>query len=252
VVGTGGVTGTGGGGGTGGVTATGGTGGAGGAGGVKGSGGVTGTGGVAATGGVTGTGGVTATGGVTGTGGVTATGGITGTGGVTATGGITGTGGTIVTGTNQILNGDFSNGATYWGVTINSSGTVSGVSSSVSNGQLCVSIPTYVSVTIGWPATGSPVAVLHQGKTYYFSYQISTTATLYTYEAKIGQATSPYTQTDLSITSDAPVAGAGLQTFSYQFIAVYDEPVAGVAFNILTLSPTTVCVDNVSLIEPAQ
>jgi hypothetical protein len=84
---TGGVTGTGGTPATGGVTGTGG----------RATGGVTGTGGTPATGGMTGTGG-RATGGVTGTGGTPATGGTTGTGGIIGTGGIAGTGGVIGTG----------------------------------------------------------------------------------------------------------------------------------------------------------
>ena len=108
VVGSGGVTGTGGGvigtgtGGspaTGGATGTGGraTGGSPGTGGSPATGGATGTGG-RATGGSPGTGGTPATGGTKGTGGSPATGGTKGTGGSPATGGSTGTGGSPATG----------------------------------------------------------------------------------------------------------------------------------------------------------
>jgi hypothetical protein len=259
--GSGGAMGSGGAVGTGGVSATGGAGGAtGSGGGAAGAGGAKGTGGVTATGGVTGTGGVAATGGVmgtggvggvTGTGGVTATGGVTGTGGVSATGGITGTGGTIPPANNQITNGDFSNGGTNWGITVQTTGGT-GVTSSVTDGVLCVSIPTFVAITIGWPANGSPVAMLQAGGTYELQYQISTTATLYTFEVKVGQATPPYTQTDFITDADYPIAGVGLQTFTHTFIPTASDSVTGIAFNILTQTPTTVCLDNVALGTPPQ
>ena len=80
-------------------------------------------------------------------------------------------------------------------------GVVSSVSGSatvptgvVTNGQFCVSTPTYSVFTIGWPAAGSPVAVLQAGTTYALTYQISTTVTFYSFQVKVGQATPPYTQ----------------------------------------------------------
>jgi len=109
-----------------------------------------------------------------------------------------------------------------------------------------------VAITIGWPANGSPVAVLQPGATYQLTYQISTTATLYTFQVKVGQATPPYTGTDYITSSDYPVAGAGLQTFTHTFSTTSGDSVAGLAFNILAQSSTTVCLDNVALGTPSN
>jgi hypothetical protein len=124
----------------------------------------------------------------------------------------------------------------------------------VTNGQFCVNVPLGdYAITIGWPASGSPVAVLQAGVTYELYYQISTTTTLYTYQVKVGQATSPYTQTDYLTASGADVAtpGAGLQTFTHTFVPQMGaDPVAGLAFNLSVNSPGTVCLDNVALGTP--
>jgi hypothetical protein len=85
-----------------------------------------------------------------------------------------------------------------------------------------------------------------QGR-YQLYYQISTTSTLYTYEAKVGQATSPYTQVDFDTTFDTPVPGAGLQTFIHTFTPTIAEPAGGLAFNFYVATPSTVCLDNVAL-----
>ena len=93
------------------------------------------------------------------------------------------------------MNGDFPTTSTApWGITASAPPPcLTGV---VTNGQFCVSTPTYSVFTIGWPAAGSPVAVLQAGTTYALTYQISTTVTLYSFEVKVGQATPPYTQVD--------------------------------------------------------
>jgi hypothetical protein len=227
-----------------------------GAGGATGPGGASGSGGA---GGMIGAGGTVGLGGVTGgSGGVVGTGGIVGSGGVVGAGGIVGTGGATVppVANNQIVNGDFSNGSTVpWGITVQSptTATLSGV---VTNGQFCVTVPTSdYAFTIGWPTSGSPVATLQAGVTYELYYQISTTMTFYTFQVKVGQATSPYTQTDYITATgqDVPVGGAGLQTFAHTFTPTIADPVAGVAFNIsleYATSPQTVCIDNVALGTP--
>jgi hypothetical protein len=225
-----------------------------GSGGSVGQGGVTGAGGVLGSGGVTGAGGIVASGGVTGAGGIVASGGVTGAGGIVASGGVTGTGGSVPpVANNQIVNGDFSSGsAAPWGITVNSPSGAS-LSGTVTNGQFCVAVPvTDYAITIGWPASGSPVAVLQAGVTYELTYQISTSASFYTWQVKVGQATSPFTQVDYQTptTQPFPVAGVGLQTFSHLFAPTTADPVAGVAFNIGISSATTICLDNVALGTP--
>ena len=209
-------------------------------------------------GGILGAGGTVGLGGVTGAAGVVGAGGILGTGGIIATGGVTGTGGsTPPVLNNQITNGDFSSGSSApWGVTVTEpSGTT--LSGAVTNGAFCVSIPsgssTVYTVTIGWPASGSPVAALQAGVAYEFTYQASTTASIYSFQAKVGQATSPYTQVDFQTSADALTPGAGLQTFAHTFTPTVGDAVAGVAFNITTNYQTaaTVCIDNVALGNPS-
>jgi len=192
----------------------------------------------------------TGSGGVIGSGGGVGTGGTLGTGGGVGTGGAIGTGGSIAPASNQIVNGDFPTTSTApWGITVQSPAgtTLTGV---VTNGQFCVSTPSYSVFTIGWPAAGSPVAVLQAGTTYVLSYQISTTATLFTFEVKVGQATPPYTQVDYTNTQDQPVPLAGLQTFTHTFKPAYGDSVAGLAFNVYVSAAATICLDNVALGTP--
>ena len=94
------------------------------------------------------------------------------------------------------------------------------------------------------------MATLAATTTYEFFYQMSTTVTLYSFQAKVGQAVSPYTQTDYitSAGQDAPVPGAGLQSFAHTFVpAMGADTVAGIAFNIAIDAPGVICIDNVAL-----
>jgi hypothetical protein len=154
---------------------------------------------------------------------------------------------------NQIVNGDFNSGSSApWHVTDGSGGTATGATTAVTNGQFCVSVPSAYSFGIGWPSTSSPVAVLQPSTTYEFYYQISTTAPLYTFMAKVGSAPGSANQTDFmtSGTQGEPTAGAGLQTFAFTFVPGSD-PAAGVVFFMSSgASPTTVCIDNVYLGTP--
>jgi endoglucanase len=153
---------------------------------------------------------------------------------------------------NQIVNGDFSSGSSSpWGITVNTTGTV-GVSGSVTNGQYCVYVPGEAAVTIGWPSSGSPVAMLKSGTTYEFYYQASVSGgPLYSFEAKVGQAVSPY-GLDYSTSADLASLGPSLQTFIHTFSLSIADSVAGIAFNIETyyMMPATVCIDNVALGTP--
>jgi hypothetical protein len=224
-----------------------------GTGGTVGGGGSGGTGGTVGAGGSVGTGGTVGRGGSVGTGGTVGAGGAVGSGGSVGAGGATGTGGSGPPANNQIVNGDFNSGTSDpWHVTSGGS-PASQATSAVTNGQFCVSVPTtYYSFTIGWPASTSPVAVLQPSTRYELYYQISTTAALFSFSAKVGAAPGNATnQTDFmtSGTVGGPTAGAGLQTFAFTFVPGSD-PAAGIAFNIVSMNPTTVCIDNVALGTP--
>jgi hypothetical protein len=170
-----------------------------------------------------------------------------GTGGAGGGGtGIGGAAGGVPPGGNQIVNGDFSDGQTDWGV---ASGSTF-VTSSVANGQLCVSFPAGVLVTISWPGGLSPVASVVPGVTYLLSYQMSSNVPLSTFDVRVGPAESLYngTATDFDVTSDVP--GTTLQTFSHSFSVTAADDQAGVAFKALYgiySGLAMICLDNVSL-----
>ena len=174
--------------------------------------------------------------------------GVGGTGGAAGTGGagIGGAAGSPPAGGNQIVNGDFSDGQTDWGV---ESGSTY-VTASIVNGQLCVMFPAGVAVTTIWPGGFSPVASLVPGVTYLLSYQASSNVPLSTFEVQIGPVESlrAGTETDLDVTTDVP--GTTIQTLSHSLSVTTADAQAGLAFkfsygNFSGLA--TVCFDNVSL-----
>lgn len=159
----------------------------------SGTGGSPGTGGSVATGGTPGTGGsatggAPGTGGLPGTGGTPATGGVPGTGGTPATGGNPGTGGSPGTGggssgSNLIINGDFSQSDTNWGVP---NGTPT--SKGVQNGEYCVTLNSGSGqVVLGWGGT-SVSANLLANVNYTFSFQASSTSALSGFDTHVGSA----------------------------------------------------------------
>jgi hypothetical protein len=181
-------------------------------------------------------------GGGAGTGG--ASGGHTGTGGTSGSGGAGGTGG-VSNGTNLIVNGDFSNGLAGWGVTVQA-GSLG--SQTISDGQLCMGLGVYTTVTLGFPSDISGAFALTSGANYQISYQASTTVSTGQFEVKVGSDVPPYTQTDFLTDSDVP--GSSPLTFTHLFTSATSDPQAGLAFNIVsgTASSTTVCVSHVSLV----
>lgn len=184
--------------------------------------------------GATGTGGGNETGGTSG-----GTGGTTGTGGSGAggSGGTTGTGGQ--TAVNIIVNGDFSNGETGWGIKAGT-GTVT-----TASGAYCVAVPAgNVSLTIGYPDGATPAFQINTGVSYRFSYQASASTGAVALEARVGQTMSPYDATGADWMNE-PV-GATLQTFTHTFTRATTDSSMGIAFN-LTGGPGTACFDNVSL-----
>ena len=178
-----------------------------------------------------------------GTGGHGGTGGTSG-GGAGTSGAAGGTGGASP-GANIIANGDFSNGLTGWGLTVDA-GTLAG--QMISNGQLCMTLGTYTTVTLGFPGDLSGAFALTGGMSYQISYQASTTVSVGKLEVKLGSDLPPYTQTEFL--TDADVPGSAPLTFTHQFSVATTDPQAGLAFNIVSgpSISTTVCVSNVSLV----
>jgi hypothetical protein len=178
-------------------------------------------------------------------------GGHAGTGG--ASGGHAGTAGTSGSGgsgggspgANIITNGDFSNGLAGWGLATDA-GTLAG--QMITNGQLCMTLGTYTTVTLGFPSDLSGAFALTGGVNYQISYQASTTVSVGKLEVKLGSDLPPYTQTEFL--TDADVPGSAPLTFTHQFSVATTDPQAGLAFNIVSgpSISTTVCVSNVSLV----
>lgn len=180
------------------------------------------------------------TSGMAGSGG-TAGGGAGGSSGAGASAG-TGGGGGSSTAPNLIVNGDFSSGQTNWVVTLQI-GTAPG--QSIVNGQFCVQLGSYTTVTIGWPGDLSLAVGIATGDSYQLSYTASTSAALAMFQAKVGQAVPPYTLTDFLV-NDIP--GTAPQVFTHAFTATAPDPQAGLAFNIsATSAPATVCLDDIAL-----
>jgi hypothetical protein len=206
-------------------------------------GGASGTGGSVATGGTPGTGGNGAgTGGSPATGGSPGTGGNgTGTGGTPATGGSPGTGGNPAD--NLVINGDFSQNDTNWGVP-NGSPTSKGVQ----NGQYCVTLNNGSGqVILGWGGTAVS-ANLAANVNYTLSFQASASSSLSGFDTHIGSAVSVGGSYPLDKDLGNDTIGTSLQTFTHMFSLTSADSQAGVAFLISAGAGTsTVCVDNVSL-----
>lgn len=199
-----------------------------------------------ATGGNNGSGGETTTGpggssGSTGSGGNgNSTGGASGSGGMTGGGGMTGSGGQSG-GTNIVVNGDFSNGSSSWGIPY----MMGQVNQSVTGGQFCVTLGAASVATIGYPSGATPPFQISGGVSYTLSYQASSTGNL-TVEAKVGDVNPPNDATG-SDWMNEPVNGS-LQPFMHTFTRGSTNSMMGIAFNVMG-GPGTFCVDNVSLIQ---
>ena len=210
---------------------------------TAGSGGTPGTGGATATGGTPGTGGTgVGTGGTPATGGSPGTGGNgAGTGGTPATGGSPGTGGG--SGSNLIINGDFSQDDTNWGVP-NGSPTSKGVQ----NGQYCITLNNGSGqVILGWGGTAVSANVA-ANVNYTLSFQASATSALSGFDTHVGSAVEVGGSYPLDKDLGNDNIQTGLMTFTHMFTLTSADPQAGVAFLIsVSTGTSTVCVDNVSL-----
>jgi len=200
---------------------------------------VTGTGGNNGTAG-NGAGGSTGAGGGNGSGGSGngAGGSGNGSGGATGSGGMTGSGGQPG-GTNLVVNGDFSNGSTGWGLPA----MMGQVTQNVNGGQFCVTVA-LGSATIGYPSGAASPFPITGGVPYTFSYQASSTGNLMI-ESKVGDINPPaYDATGSDFMNEQ--VGASLQTITHTFTRGPTDSTMGVAFN-LSGGPGTFCLDNVSV-----
>jgi hypothetical protein len=148
---------------------------------------------------------------------------------------------------NLIVGGDFSDGASQWGVAVDFNPLDSGVTNNAANGQLCVTLGPDASATLGWPRVLAEALTLSPGA-YALSYEISSSVPLEV-EARFGVDIAPYN--DLNF--DAfEMPGTALETFSTTFTLAAEEKSAGLAFNFpagTTVTTTaTVCFANVSLV----
>jgi hypothetical protein len=149
---------------------------------------------------------------------------------------------------NLIVNGDFSAGASHWGVAVDSDPVDGGVTNYTASGRLCVVFGPGASATLGWPSNPADALTLSAG-TYDLSYEISSSAPLEV-EARFGVDIAPYNDVNFDVFN---MPETTLETFSNTFTITAEEQNAGLAFNFpgpgseVTTS-TTVCFANVSLV----
>lgn len=148
-----------------------------------------------------------------------------------------------------VANGDFSDGESHWDVTALMS---TAVNSMVVDGALCIAVNAMAPfVVLGWPQDTSEAVALYAGKTYTLSYDVRSTGPLtVSVNAKVGLAVPPFTE-DFSRTDDAGVDNA-VRTFVHTRMLKSSDPQAGVALELTATGvsdSTTVCIDNVSLVE---
>lgn len=195
--------------------------------------GTTGTAGTTGEAGTSGAAGTTGTAGDGGPGAAGTTGaagnfGSAGNGGSTGGGGDTGSGGTP--GNNLIANGDFSSGATNWH-TESGTGNVNG------SGAYCVGSPGG-STLVGYSAPSG--TMLSLSGSYKLTFQASGAGTVH---VKVGMAVSPY-GADYEGNSSI---NSSLQTYTHMFTATDNN--AGIAFTFMNAGTSTVCLDNITLVQ---
>jgi hypothetical protein len=149
---------------------------------------------------------------------------------------------------NLIVNGDFSSGASDWGLTVDSDPVDGGVTSSTASGRFCVVFGPGASATLGWPSNPADALTLSPG-TYDLSYEVEASAPLQV-EARFGVDVAPYNDVNFDAFD---MLEATLETFSHTFTITAEEQNAGLAFNFPGMAAevtagTTVCFANVSLV----
>lgn len=153
------------------------------------------------------------------------------------------------TGPNLVTNGDFSDGQADWGVT----GVGTQTTGAVVDGTFCTTLDSMTApfLVLGWPQDISKAAHLASGKAYTLSYDVKSTGPLsVSIMAKVGLAVLPFTE-DFSDTDDPGVDDV-VRTFSHTHTLSMGNVEAGVALQLNATAVTgssTVCIDNVSLVE---
>jgi hypothetical protein len=160
--------------------------------------------------------------------------------------GASGSGGPDATtqGDNLVLNGDFSQGGMYWGISSGSGGIDAGTN------QLCVTVGMGSgTVYLGWPQPSSMAGMnLTSGTMYTFSYKAQTAQGNLTIEAKVANSmgSSNYMPVDSDSTMDM-VTGS-LQAFTHTFTPTSNDVSAGVVFIFSSQSADTICFESVSVV----
>jgi hypothetical protein len=113
-------------------------------------------------------------------------------------------------------------------------------------GTLCLTLYPDTTVTLRWPMDLSMAFAIQSGASYQFSYKAQLTGDLASFQARVGQAASPYTRTDYQT---SPTLGATLAPYTHTFTATAAGPQAGVSFTWMTSAGNValVCLDDVAV-----
>jgi hypothetical protein len=148
-------------------------------------------------------------------------------------------GGGAPAGPSLVVNGDFTQGVSFWGFETPPPG---GSEIAVRNGDLCVTAAAAGSpVTVIWPTVGYPGASLSSSKTYTLSYGAVVKETV-PMDVKVGAETSP----DFEAQND--VVGTSLRTFTHTFVPPRDDGDAGLEFTFTIPVKQPICFAAISLV----
>jgi hypothetical protein len=143
---------------------------------------------------------------------------------------------------NRILNGDFSDGLSYWHVTDSSGYPVS--TGAVQDGAYCIDGESK-GLNVGWPIAVDDAICLQAGGRYRVSFRLKASGPLaMPIAVKVGQVSSPYTAV---FTTPPFNVLTEWHTYSYEFTADGTNVGAGVVFIVKPSEGSVFCVDDVSL-----
>lgn len=143
-----------------------------------------------------------------------------------------------VSGSENILNGDFTDGTAHWGAGYYAPGAGS---ASVSNGELHIGISDGGTETWHVQITQGDIHIM-SGTDYTFSFDARSDASR-TIEANVGMSADPWTS---YFASSSLSISTSMTTYSFTFTAPASDPAARVEFNC-GLNANDVYIDNVSL-----
>lgn len=141
-----------------------------------------------------------------------------------------------------IVNGDFQDGIAGWNIETTTTATPD-----TTTGDLCLRPLVeydYVYGPVGWPLDPLDGFALESGATYEFSfdaYITSADGSVVEFEAKVGEAETPYTP----VFTWTPSVSPEPTRFAAQFVSDYSFEHAGIVFTIYTT--IDVCIGNVSM-----